>query len=621
MEQALTPAQIYDGALAQVQDTLTNLTSGLGTAADKNTANVFGLVLMNYAELVMAFRGDWLCGKIIKIPAQDATREWRMWNAEKEQITALQDEEKRFNVKGKVREALIKARLLGGAAILIGVKNDKNWDQELNLEAIKKGDLEYLNVFDRTEIGTMEIERDMLSPYYGEPKFYTLTGTAQTQKIHPSRVVRFVGNPLPVRSLEVDGWGDSVLQGVNTAVKNAALSCEGIATLINEASVDVIKVPDFMANVATSEYRSRIIERFTLAKISQSIIRARLIDAAEEWETRQINFSNLPQTIQIFLQVAAGAADIPATRLLGASPDGLNATGAGDLRNYYDNVADKQKNELEPALARLDQVLIRSALGTVPPGIAYDWISLWQPTEAEKAATRLSNSQTLANVVNTGLVPSEVLAPGALNMLIEDGFLPGLEQAAEDFEANGGLEENDPEADDQFKKSKGGTEEDPNADPDGKKPKPGDPKGTKDAAPRTLYVCRKVENAKAILAWAKKQGIKGLLPADELHVTIAYSTTPVDWMEMGEAWQAQLKIAAGGPRVVEKLGGALVVLFACSELYWRNMTMRDRGASWDYPTYQPHITVSNNTEQDFAGVEPYTGEIVLGPELFEEINP
>jgi hypothetical protein len=44
---------------------------------------------------------------------------------------------------------------------------------------------------------------------------------------------------------------------------------------------------------------------------------------------------------------------------------------------------------------------------------------------------------------------------------------------------------------------------------------------------------RKVENADEILAHFEKQGLKNLYPADELHVTIAYSREPVDWMKVG----------------------------------------------------------------------------------------
>ena len=52
--------------------------------------------------------------------------------------------------------------------------------------------------------------------------------------------------------------------------------------------------------------------------------------------------------VRTFLQVAAGAADIPVTRLLGQSPAGLSATGDSDTRNYYDMIAARQELDLRP---------------------------------------------------------------------------------------------------------------------------------------------------------------------------------------------------------------------------------------------------------------------------------
>jgi hypothetical protein len=46
--------------------------------------------------------------------------------------------------------------------------------------------------------------------------------------------------------------------------------------------------------------------------------------------------------------------------------------------------------------------------------------------------------------------------------------------------------------------------------------------------------------------------------------------------------------------------------------------MREAGASWDWPDYQPHISLSK-APVDLSKIEPYRGEIVLGPEIFEEI--
>lgn len=131
-------------------------------------------------------------------------------------------------------------------------------------------------------------------------------------------------------------------------------------------------------------------------------------------------------------------------------------------------------------------------------------------------------------------------------------------------------------------------------------------------------------NADEIIAWAKGQGFKTTLPADDMHVTIAFSRIPVDWMKVGQSWSDKIEVAAGGPRMLDafgKSGEAKVLMFASSELSWRHQEIKDAGASWDHPEYQPHITISYAEDApDIETVEPYRGKIVLGPEIFEEVN-
>ena len=148
------------------------------------------------------------------------------------------------------------------------------------------------------------------------------------------------------------------------------------------------------------------------------------------------------------------------------------------------------------------------------------------------------------------------------------------------------------------------------------------PKGAAKMSPRTLYVRRDVANKAAIVKWAKAQGIESVV--DDLHVTIAYSRQPVDWMKMGEPWQSKLEIAEGGPRAMAMFGpekNVLVLQFASSELQWRHERMRGEGCSWDFDSYEPHITITYQAPGvDPESIEPYRGRIVLGPEIFEEVN-
>lgn len=136
---------------------------------------------------------------------------------------------------------------------------------------------------------------------------------------------------------------------------------------------------------------------------------------------------------------------------------------------------------------------------------------------------------------------------------------------------------------------------------------------------RTLYVARPVRNAAGILAWARQAGIPNLMRPDDLHVTIAFSRAKVDHAAMGRD-APSLTVAAGtAGRAVTPLGdkGAVVLRFESPELRRRWQQFRDGGASWSYPGYHPHITLSYQAPG--AVVPPYAGPIELGPERFQEV--
>lgn len=145
--------------------------------------------------------------------------------------------------------------------------------------------------------------------------------------------------------------------------------------------------------------------------------------------------------------------------------------------------------------------------------------------------------------------------------------------------------------------------------------------------PAPLYVRRDLLNVAEVRKWAVDQG---LTLQDDPHVTIIKSVTPVDWFDMGvDYWGSErdgkVTIPRGGPRKVDRLGnkGAVVLYFSSDPFLWRNTSMVERGASNSYDgEYQPHLTITYEPgEVDLDKVEPYTGKLEFGPEIFEEITP
>ncbi|WP_052730175.1 phage portal protein family protein [Sphingomonas sp. SRS2] len=147
------------------------------------------------------------------------------------------------------------------------------------------------------------------------------------------------------------------------------------------------------------------------------------------------------------------------------------------------------------------------------------------------------------------------------------------------------------------------------------------------ADPRPLYVSRPLLNSGELLDWATRNGFTATLAASELHVTVAYSRRPVNWFAMGSSWDGpdgKLIVPPGGPRSVDLLGDSIVLHFDSPALRYRNEEMREKGASWDYPTYQAHVSIAPVHDgigyPDLAALEPFEGELRFGPERFRAIE-
>ena len=437
-------------ALARIGDTLTNLVAHLATGKSKAAADRFGFRTLDDAELEAMYRGDWVARKAVDIPVNDMLRPWRSWQASADQITAIEAAEKRHDVRRKIARALRWARLYGGAAIIIG-DGSPNPELPLAPETIKKGGLKYLTVLPRRNVTTTDIELDPANPYFGEPKSYQISGVTGTiVTIHPSRVIRILGNEAPGIENEQarQGWADSVLQAIYDALHHVALASGAGAEMIHEAKLDIISVPDLGAMLSTPEGTNSLTRRFQNANMLKSINNMLLLDQNEKYDRKQTSFAGVTDVVRMYLQIVAGATDIPATRLLGQTPGGLNASGDSDTRNYYDMLDGQRHDVLRPILERLDPILWRDQTGAIPADAWFEFGPLWQPTAQEKATTAKTKAETTKLYHDMGLIPDDFLAIGVANQLIEDGVYPGAEeQLATVRSAANGLEQDEAEND------------------------------------------------------------------------------------------------------------------------------------------------------------------------------
>jgi len=148
-------------------------------------------------------------------------------------------------------------------------------------------------------------------------------------------------------------------------------------------------------------------------ELQRSFMRMVMIGKDDEFERKPTPLSGMPDLLDRFMKRLAASFDMPVTVLFGESPAGLNATGASEIRNYYDRIKSRQKTDLLPQLRRLLRLLFIAKKGPTSGAVPKKWSiafrSLWQPTDQETADAYAKFAAGDTANVNAGtLAPEEV---------------------------------------------------------------------------------------------------------------------------------------------------------------------------------------------------------------------
>jgi len=441
-------AKITDTDAKTFQDGLENLIAQLGTEADKrhNAKFVNNRQLSaegNQDELSAMYRADWLAGKVVDIIPDDMTREWRSFISDitPETVKVLEEEERRIKLVANFNTAHKWARLYGTSFIILSVDDGLEPDQPLIVENIKEGGLRHIKAIDRHRISTADVQpiSDPMDVNFGMPEFYRFNETSV--RIHHSRVLRFDGVQLPYDEFRRNNYNsDSVLDRLYEALLNLNTAADSAASMIYETNVDIVQVKGLMNYLQTPEGEAMLRKRFALATSMKSFNNMLLLDSDETFNTKTNTFSGLPDLLEKYAIFMSAASDIPATRLLGKSAEGLSATGEGDLRNYYDSVRSDQYSIYKPKLDYFDKIMAKS-LGLDHSDLQYKFNSLFQVTPGEQATIDLNNAQRDAIYLEKGVVTEDIVAKelkqNSTYTNITDDYIDDLEEYVSEEKLNG----------------------------------------------------------------------------------------------------------------------------------------------------------------------------------------
>ena len=197
-----------------------------------------------------------------------------------------------------------------------------------------------------------------------------------------------------------------------------------IAQLIFQANITTLKMADFgdLLGTGTEEQRRNLEYAMETENRFRTSFGLQLMSRDDCLENHPYSFAGLSEIYEQFMMDMAGAAEIPATRLFGRSPQGMNATGESDLRNYYDMIAQMQERLLRPALEKLLPVMAVSCWGFVPEDLEI----VFEPVMTSSPAERAELVQKMSGDVIEGYKCGLFTREQALNELKSRGEEMGV---------------------------------------------------------------------------------------------------------------------------------------------------------------------------------------------------
>jgi len=372
----------------------------------------------NTELLTTTYRENWLATRIIDTPAEDMTRSWYTLTGEfdPEDLVDLYRLEALHSVKQELTDAIRWARLYGGSLALMVIEGEGDrLEEPLDYALLPPDCFQGLLVLDRAMgiTPSLELETDLSDPDYGLPMYYTVDvndGDVTSLRIHHSRLLRFVGRPLPhMEEVSENYWGASELEHIWDELQKRSATSANIAQLVFQANITTLKMNDFGDRVAlgTDEARTRMRNLIAEENRFRTSFGLQLLSKEDSMENHPYSFAGLSDIYEAFMMDISGAAEIPATRLFGRSPQGFQSTGESDMRNYYEMIAGLQERHLRPALERLLPVMAISCFGYLPDNLDFVFNPLATESPDHVAELSAKLSDPVIRAYEAGLISRE----------------------------------------------------------------------------------------------------------------------------------------------------------------------------------------------------------------------
>ena len=422
------------------QDGYTNMLNKYGMKQDNSTAYRYSPEpFVDDMTLTRLYEGNGLFKKIINRPSEEAVKHGvdlsDFGNKDTEKYVKKCMDNLRWEKKFSTAQKW--ARLYGGSIIVMLCDDGRGLEEPLDTDSVRS--IEELAVFERavvqpdyTSLYQYDFDSSIARPgMLGEPEYYNVFSIYGCFKVHRTRCLVFKNGELPEHTASdlYRFWGIPEYVSIRDALRECITTHHDGSRLLERSVQAIYKMKNLSGMLATADGEDKVVQRLQVIDMARSLLNSIAIDGeGEDYDFKSFSMSGVKDVIDAVCNMLSAVTDIPQTILFGRSPAGMNATGEGDMENYYSMVENIQKDNMKANTRTVIDLILKQGLyeGKIDkiPEYELKFNPLWSMSESEKASveaqkasTQLTKAQTLEVYMNSNVVdPSE-----ARKKLAEDG--------------------------------------------------------------------------------------------------------------------------------------------------------------------------------------------------------
>lgn len=354
---------------------------------------------------------NWLIDKACSMPGRDATRNgWDIVTVDGDKLPdaeakLLKKYDRLFRAKWNTEQFVRLGRIFGIriAIFKIDSTDPEYYEKPFNPDGVTEGSYKGISQVDPiwcAPILDSNASSDPASIHFYEPTWWIIGG----KKYHRTHLCIFRTSEAPdiLKPMYLYG-GIPIPQKIMERVYGAERTANEAPMLAQSKRTNVWLTDMSAFRAAGTQARNNLAEWAWYRDNFGIKVGDKEGDDFKQFET---SLGDLDNVIMGQYQIVAGAANVPATKLLGTVPKGFNSTGDYEEASYHEELESIQEHDLTPFLER-HHLLTMLSYGNSKTETTVSWRPLDAPTSEEVARGNLAKAQAGGVLIQSGAITPE----------------------------------------------------------------------------------------------------------------------------------------------------------------------------------------------------------------------